>query len=170
MWFQLAKFRVTTFVPITCRDFTNRNFSRRMRGGCGWMRLIQPIDPATARFVWQPPRIHPQGNRRILMPHLAAHVRHRLTRVDEQRTNPRGPGTTWAGRRHPRPPVYVHLARLPAVADRRADPGRTRRAARALIHRRSSRGAAAHWRQKRKKAGSRRSVRALGRKHWKPPD
>ena len=49
------------------------------------MRLIQPIDPTTTCFVWEPPRIHTQRNRRVLVPHLTAHVRYRLACVDEER-------------------------------------------------------------------------------------
>src|SRR5688500_949053 len=49
---------------ITYSRFTDRDFPRRMRGGCGWVRLIEPIDAPTPCVVRQPARVNPQSDRR----------------------------------------------------------------------------------------------------------
>ncbi len=53
---------VTTYLPIIYSTFADRNFPRRLRGGCGWLRLIQPIDPA--------PTVLPRGKRSWMEGHL----------------------------------------------------------------------------------------------------
>ncbi len=65
--------------------FPNGDLPRRLRGGCRWSRVIQPVNAFPRRRLGQPVRVNAERNCRILVSELTTHVRCRSPRLQQQR-------------------------------------------------------------------------------------
>src|SRR5262245_39077417 len=87
MRFQVVKMRLTIYFTIGYSRFTNSDFSRQLRRGCGSLRVIEPIGDSARGIVRQLARIHLRRDGRsceqLTRDRLMIWKRRSLSRVDQ---------------------------------------------------------------------------------------